>query len=269
MTRIPLGEIFNKLHNTFIYITGNCFYIYKEPFKVMYNNDKDFNNSTVDNIIYYFMDHYIKETDIIIKNYGVELLQTVWDKFYDYLYTLGINIDKDYKPRKADYIIKYVISKFIIENKIDLTNYIKNFQKLHIKEKSIENIHNSIDIVNYFISTNSRPWKSWYEYWNEFMDFLHNLDVNYERPVIINMNYNEVCDLVKEYFNRDVKSQPSEVQQLYFDMWNELYSHDDNGNYNCENLIYDYFINTYYKPWKYKYVYEHEWKDYIETLNID
>lgn len=268
MARIPLGEIFNKLHNTFIYITGNCFYMYKEPFKVMYNNDKDFNNSTVDNIIYYFMDHYIKETDIIIKDYEVKLVQAVWDRFYNYLYTLGINIDRDYKPSKADYSIKHTISKFIIENKIDLTKYINKFNTVYNKENKLC-VHNSIDIVNYFISTNSRSWKSWYDYWNEFMDFLHSLDVNYERPIIINMNYNEVCDLVKNFYNRDIKSQPGEVQQLYFDMWNELYSCDNNGNYIGKNLIYDYFIKEHYKPWKVKYNYEHEWKDYIETLNID
>lgn len=266
MARIPLGEIFNKLHNTFIYITGNCFYLYKEPFKVMYNNDKDFDNSTVDNIIYYFMDHYIKETDIIIKNYEVELLQTVWDKFYDYLYTLGISINRDYSPSKTDYTIKHVISNFIIENDIDLTKYIKKFSIVYNKENKLC-VHNSIDIVNYFISTNSRPWKSWYDYENEFMDFLHSLDENYERPIIINMYYDEVSDLVKDFYHRDIKSQPGEVQQLYFDMWTNLYSHDD--NYTSKNLIYDYFIKEHYRPWKYRYVYEHEWKDYIETLNID
>lgn len=268
MVKMDRKEIFTELYRKFCFINDRYDNVYAEPFKVMYNKDKDVSVNVSNTIVNYFIDHYIKETDIIIKDYKAVLTQSVWDKFWNYLYTLGMKIDKDYVPKKDEYIIKHVISEFIIENNIDLSKYIKQFNKIYNKKNKLV-IHNSIDLVNYFISTYSRPWKSWYEYFNEFMDFYKTLDSNYKRPIVINMYYNEACDLVKDFYHRDIKSQNGEVQQLYFDMWNELYSYDDNGNYNGENLIYDYFINTYYKPWKYKYLYEYEWKDYIETLNID
>lgn len=263
-------EIFNELYSKFAEINYQWCQVYKEPFKVMYNKDRDFTSDIVNNIIYYFIEHYIKETQIIVKDSKLMLSETVYNKFYNYLYTLGLDVPrykKDYRPKKSIYLIKHVISTFIIENKIDLSKYTHRFENLY--SKGIKNY--SIDIVNYFIHTNSRPWKGFCDYMNEFMDYFETLDTEYIRPEVINMRYGEVSDLIKEWFERDIVSQSKEVQQLYFDMWDNLY---------CDNkyegkidkyltAIYYYFANIHYKTWKSKYNYEKEWKDYIETLNID
>lgn len=269
-----IGEIFNELYSKFAEINYQWYQVYKEPFKIMYNNDRDFTTDVSNTIIYYFIEHYIKERNIIIKDNKAVLSEIVYNKFYDYLYTLGLDVSKhkykhDYKPSKADYLIKHVISTFIIENNIDLSNYINKFRDLYSEEKIVKNY--SIDIVNYFIHIYNRPWKGFGDYMNEFMDYFETLDTEYIRPEVINMRYGEVSDLIKEWFERDIVSQSKEVQQLYFDMWDNLY---------CDNkyegkidkyltAIYYYFTNIHYKIWKTKYNYEKEWKDYIETLNID
>lgn len=269
MKDIIISKIFNDLYSKFVYLSCQQYNMYKEPFKVMYNNDKDFNSSVADKIIYYFIFNCIKETNIIVKNNKNVLSETVYAKFYNYLYTLGMDITKDYKPSKSEYLIKHVISTFIIENNIDLTKYIDSYPN----SKRTKNY--SIDIVNYFIRTSNRPWKGFNDYINEFMDFFETIDVDYARPKVVNMKFEDMKELVDKFYIKDFSSKPEETQKLYIDMWRYLYGNKYNNitntanNTNTKFMVYDYFITTHYKPWKSKYNYDYEWKDYIETLNID
>lgn len=266
-----ISEIFNELYSKFAEINYQWYQVYKEPFKIMYNNDRDFTTDVSNTIIYYFIEHYIKETQIIVKDSKLMLSETVYNKFYNYLYTLGLDVPrykKDYRPKKSIYLIKHVISTFIIENKIDLSKYTHQFENLY--SKGIKNY--SIDIVNYFIHTNSRPWKAFCDYMNEFMDYFETLDTEYIRPEVTNMMFEDVATFVNNLYIRDIDSKPETVQKLYCDMWWNLYGDKyDNltNDTDMKFMVYAYFVNNHYKPWKSKYNYEKEWKDYIETLNID
>lgn len=239
----------------------------------MYNNDKDLDvNAGIGDIIYYFIDNYVNETNIIVKDNKTTLSEMAYNMFYNYLYELGLDLPRyvnGYNPPKPLYIIKNVISTFIIEHNIDLTKYIDNFEKLYPKAITFRH---TIDIVNYFSSTYSRPWKGWCDYMNEFMDFFEKLDTEYKRPDVVNMMFEDVNSFVNQLCIKDIDSKPEEVQKLYCDMWWNLYSdkYDNPTNdTDMKFMVYAYFINNYYKPWKHLYNYEHEWKDYIETLNID
>lgn len=220
--------------------------------------------------------------DILPKTHGTRAS----GKTFIHFYKNGKNVL--YKDVPPTHLIMYndrkelesIVRTFVLENNIDLQYYMPAFAERYNQGRAITA---SDAIVYYFVSTFGRSWKhghyldaaakahykpelkSWI-YQHQLREYFESLGCFLPTPPdalpadeIVTKE--EVRGIFLEWYE---KHHSSPLKDYCVDFSHAFWNHEQVDD---EQIIVNYFVNTAYRPWKTKWIYEQELRCYFDDMS--